>query len=283
MIAIVLATRGRPALLAETIERTLPNIACNDTTLTVIVDDDDSKTLDVASQLPSHKQLFYRVVPRADTLGEKFNLILDRPATVYLYMVDHSPIITPAFDKKYLEANIFPDGIGCIFNRLENPSFSQTYAVTKGLVDRMGYLFPPYFPYWFVDHWLDDIARMIDRWTVVDVELDSRKRPGTQDRREPAFWATFYDAMYSERLACAHRIIDGFGEPQWRKDMLKSRCDYHNQRSVMINNTVRRIQWAPEPFDERYLRVRARAVAMLKDMLKEADVQSRCERSSRAI
>lgn len=270
-LAIALATRGRPGLLAQTIERTLPNIVCDDTTLTIIVDDDDQATLGAAHQLPSDGRLHYMVRPREDTLGGKFNLILERPAIVYMYMVDYAPAVTPGFDRKILDAAaVFPDNIGCIFNKLENPSFSQTYAVTQGLVDCMGFFMPPYFPYWFVDHWLDELAQMIDRWTVAEYELDSTKRPGTQDRREPAFWSMVYDALYEERCACACRIIDGFDEPDWRKAMLKSRCEYHRQHSLMINNGVRATaaQWArsapPEQVDERYRRVRTRAVAMLE-------------------
>ena len=270
-LAIALATRGRPALLAETIERTLPNIVLSSATLTVIIDDDDDVTLDAASQLPSDSRLHYMVRPRQDTLGGKFNLILERQASVYMSMVDYAPAITPGFDRRIMDAAaLFPDGVGCIFNRLENPSFSQNYAVTKGLVDRMGYFMPPYFPYWFVDHWLDELAQMIDRWTVAEYELDTSKRPGTQDRREPAFWSMLYDALYDERRACAHRIIDGFDEPEWRKALLKARCDYHRQHSLMINNGVRATaaQWAravpPEKVDDRYARVRSKAVAMLE-------------------
>jgi hypothetical protein len=249
-LAINLATRGRPEIVRETIERTLGNITSLDTKFVVSVDDDDEATIEA---LRSHYivrdvGVEVSIEPREDTLGEKYNRVLKLypDADVYLVMVDYAPQITHGFDQKILEAaKVFPDGIGVVYNWWANLSFPGINAVTRKLTDLMGYLYPPYFPYWFVDHWLDDIARLIDRISFADVRIDTSKRqsvngqPWTQGMREPEVWATFFDVCVLERRELAFKIIDAMDEPQWRKDLLKRNAKLVEHHSVCINDNVR--------------------------------------------
>lgn len=275
-LAINLATRGRPALLKDTLERTLANMRQESTRLLVSIDDDDVTTLTRFRELPNDDRVRYSILPREDSLGAKYNRILGTPADVYLAMVDYAPHITPDFDTKILDAAAsFPDGIGVVYNRLANLSFPEINAVTTKLAQKMGFFYPPHFPYWFIDHWLDDIARMIDRIAYANVKIDTTKRPGTMDRREPAFWATFFDATSAIRRKTAFDIIGSkdFQEPAWRKKLLLRNAPLIDQRSIMVNNNVRGIaaEWGkaapPEAVDDRYKRVKAAAITMLKKTL----------------
>jgi len=272
-LAISLATRGRPALLKETLERTLPNIRRKSTRLLVSIDDDDIATLTRVRDLPNDDRVRYSIAPREDSLGAKYNRILGTPADVYLAMVDYAPHLTKGFDDKILKAAaIFPDGIGVVFNRYANLSFPEINAVTRNLALRMGYFYPPYFPYWFVDHWLDDIARMIGRIAYVDIVIDVSKRPGTMDRREPGFWATFFDATHVIRERRAREILTDLHDPKWRKTLLERSFPVIAQHSMMINDNVRSIaNWRPEEIDERYRRLKARAVWMMRALLPEIE------------
>jgi len=67
-------------------------------------------------------------------------------------------------------------------------------------VDRLGHIFPELFPYWFVDHWTDDIARLIGRLSFADVahgSIPRRQDPG--NARARLVEATFFDAAYLMR------------------------------------------------------------------------------------
>jgi hypothetical protein len=85
-------------------------------------------------------------------------------------------------------------------------------------------IYPEIFPYWFVDHWLDDVARMIGRISYAEVAVKMDAKPPTQGMREPAFWAYLFDATTEERREIARKIIDSpdFQETEWRKKLLRS-------------------------------------------------------------
>lgn len=274
-LSILLTARSRPELLRWTVETTVPNIREPDTYLIIAIDDDDSdETRQVAIKLAKkHSCVAVSILPREDTLGAKVNRILSIvPADVYLHMVDYRPHLTPGFDTKIIEAaKLFPDGIGVVYNHMANLSFPEINAVTHGLVEHMGYFYPPYFPYWFVDHWLDDIARLIGRIAVADVQTDGSRRPGTHDRRDVAWWATFFDAGVLHRRKMAHAIINSeeFQEPQWRKELLLRHHPLIEERSKMINDSARTTRWhiPPENPDDRYRRAKTAAQALLREWI----------------
>lgn len=267
-VSIVLASRGRPSLLKWTIEQTLEKISRPDTQFVVALDDDDKWTLE--SVLPEGP--IYSILPREDSVGEKANRVLKiAPAEVYIYMVDYAPFATKGFDELVLAATqMFPDGIGVIYNHMVTTEFPGMNAVTHRLADLMGEIYPTWFPYWFTDHWLDDIARMIGyRIAVAPVKSDYSRRPGTRDYREPAFWATLYDALACERRKIAERIFDAsdFVCSDWQKRLLRNHWPLIEQRSEKINNNVRRSgNLMAVPSDERYQRIRARAVEKLREI-----------------
>lgn len=279
-LSIILAARARPELLRRTIETTLPNIHEVDTTFVIAVDDDDPETVAAAMEFHGKNNVSVSVKPREDSFGGKYNRVLtEAPADVFLPMADYAPHITPGFDTKILEAaSLFPDGIGIVYNHMANLSFPDCNGVTAKFAEKMGYVYPPYFPYWFVDHWVDDIAKLIGRISFADVTLDKSKRPGTHDRREVAWWATFYDAGIVHRRKLARSIVrsDDFIEPEWRKKLLLS--DYHmliEGRSKMTNDTARITQWGkpPEAVDDRYRRIKSQAQALLREWLPELEAE----------
>lgn len=271
-LSIILAARGRPLLLASTLAQTLSNIRIASTRLVVALDEDDELTIAAARQF--EPQVTLSIEPREDTVGAKWNRVLRiAPADVYLTMVDHAAHLTPGFDQKVIEAAaVFPDGIGVVYNHLANLTFSEINGVTAGLVTMMGgKIYPELFPYWFVDHWLDDIARIIGRIAFADVWQTPANKPMTQEMREPAFWGTFYDALAPMRREIAQRVIrsDEFEEPGWRKTLLLSHHPFIEERSVMVNNRVRGLSGNKtlDLTEPRYVRVKQQAVSILREML----------------
>lgn len=283
-LAINLATRGRPGRLLNTISRTLVNIRHPETVFWVAADEDDADTIKAASAFGYPVRVSIR--PREDSIGAKWNRVLeDEPgADVYLPMCDDAPHITPGFDVKILaSAAKFPDGICVVFNHLENASFTGIQAVTRKLTAMLGWerdpgpqIYPTTFPYWFVDHWLDDVARIVNRIGFADVWLDS-VQPPTQEMRQPEMWATLFDMQRLVRRRIAHAIIDdpsNIDEP-WRKETLKDPHPLVEGRSRWINDLVRANSglhaWAAQNYpdrDERYVRIKNRAkdiVRAIKD------------------
>lgn len=276
-LVINLVTRGRPEILARTIETTLANITCDDTVLMVSVDEDDTATLTKLRWF-SAPHVVVSVKPREDALGAKFNRMLEIKADLYCNQSDYCPFTSKGFDAKIIEAaSLFPDGIGVVVNPMRNASFSDIYVMTRGLVDKLGFYFPPLFPYWFHDHWIDDTMRLLNRWVMADVAVsyDQSGKPMTQVMREPAWWATFFDCAYMLRRGAAHAIIDGedFEEPALRKAATKTLAGGIEYRSRWINDQVRAqsrdLEWAGRgsPPTEGYMRARVAAANLVPQLI----------------
>jgi len=271
-LSISLASRMGMHLLPTTIKTTLANIERADTRLVVCLDEDDKDSRDYLDYgFLSDDRVIVSIEPQEDSLGEKYNRVLRiAPADVYLVMVDYAPFTTPGFDAKILRAaEIFPDDIGIIYNHLANLSFPEINAVTHRLAELMGGIYPPWFPYWFVDHWLDDIGRMIGRIVAVDVEIDAWRRPGTRFMREPAFWATLYDALGVERREIANRIMDAMWGSSFQKDMLRAGWPLIEERAFILNEQVRQKYGnvMRTPIDDRYARIKERAIVKMHELL----------------
>jgi hypothetical protein len=265
-LALTLATRNRPQLLKMTVDKTLANMAREDTILFVAIDADDTATIAEVMNWEAHPQLTLSIKEREDTVAEKWNRVLaDEPADAYLVMTDYAPLATKGFDQIILDAvALFPDGIGVVCNDLANLSFPKGQVVTSKLAELMGYIYPPYFPYWFVDHWLDDIAKMTGRMVYADFRVDVSARPGTMEMREPGYWATVYDALVSVRHEQANAIIAALQEPFWRKQVLRRNFTLIDQRSTMINSIVRnQVPGNVFSTDERYKRIKEKSVKVL--------------------
>lgn len=276
-LVISLATRNRPKQVVDTINRTLPHIALPNTVLMVQVDDDDQNTIDALKCSDPRVQI--NIKSREDTNAEKWERALVEPADVYLIAADEHPHITPGFDAKILEAAArFPDGIGWVYGHCANASFPAVMGVTAKFVENIGFIFPKYFPYWFVDHWTDDVARMVGRISYADVWTDQTGAGGkTQELREPGWWATFFDAAYLMRRKQAHDIINSsdFQSPDWLKEILLRHHPMIEYRTRWINDSVRQMSRQLEGMhkydlrEPRYLRKKAEALAILPSFLND--------------
>jgi hypothetical protein len=227
---------------------------------------------------PFDSRVHINVAPREDTIAEKWNRALVEPADVYLVAADDDPYVTPGYDAKVLEAAaLFPDGIGMVYGHLANASFSCAVCPTVKFCEKLGHIFPEYFPYWFVDHWTDDLARMIGRISFADIRTDQSRAGKTQEMREPGWWATWFDAAYLMRRQIALGVIgaDDFKVPRWQKQMLRNGFPLIEYRSKWINEHVRAMsaQYAAASGlslrDPRYQRVRARAATMVPKLLSD--------------
>lgn len=276
-VIITLATRNRPKMLAHTLRMMLARIALDDTRIFVAADDDDGPTIDELKRF-CDPRLIVDISPRPDTVAAKWNAALKHPADVYQVMGDDVEIPEQGFDRLVEEAALrFPDGIGVVYGAMVNASFPGIQAITRKMADVLGYIYPEIFPYWFVDHWLCDIAQLIGRISYAPVSLIER-RTGTMGLREPDFWASYFDAHQLTRRRLAHEIIRyHLDEPQWRRDILLRHYPMIEYRSRWINDNVRAMtpelvrQANPGPPDERYLRLKLMAICCLKVLVPELE------------
>jgi hypothetical protein len=284
-LVISLATRGRPEQLLDTVKRSLVNLRHPETEFQIQVDADDQATIEALKDpvplealLPLDTQrLVVNINDREDTIADKWNRAVRTYADVYLVAADDDPYVVEGYDSLILEAaDRFPDGIGMVYGHLANLSFSGAVAPTRRLVELMGgVIFPPLFPYWFVDHWTDDVARIIGRISFANIITDQSKAGRTQEMREPGWWATFYDAAYLMRRRQAHDIINNhdFICPEWQRHLLLTHHPLIEVRSRMINQSVRSQSKQLSAYagnlapDERYNRVKARAIALVPRLL----------------
>lgn len=267
-LSIVLATRRRPGLLFRTVTETLKHIKHPETKLLICADDDDDGTLSMRDKI-TDPRVIWSVKPREDSVGAKYNRVLkEAPADVYMVMVDYAPCVTEGFDNKIIEAaQVYPDGYAVILNWLANGSFSQLNAVTHKLAKKMGGIYPEYFPYWFVDHWLEDVAKQIGRQVFVDVFMDCRNKQPTMGLVEPALWGCLFDLLCVERRDLARSIINSkdFDDTPARKAALIRNEPLVRHWSVMINETLKQMdQGKVDEGDERYMRIRKRGIEMIE-------------------
>ncbi len=272
-LSLNLITRGRPELLRRTIELTLPNISLKTTELMVSCDDDDYASTEVALDYP---EVTVSMRKREDSVGEKVNRVLTvAPNDLYATMVDWAPIITPGFDQIIHEAAAaFLDGYFVINGPLANLSFPCLQVVSHKFVDASaGTIYPEFWPYWFMDHWLDDIGRMIGRMGFAAVNVDQSMRPAkTHELRDVGMWANLYDALAWCRHIQASAIMSrsDFQTPQWMKEALIQYWPQIDLRGRAINHIaassgVEAMRGGEVP-NERYLRIKAKGEGLLAQL-----------------
>ncbi len=278
-LVISLATRGRPQQLLDTIQKDIATLGQNNTVLMVQVDADDQPTIMMLRNMALDKRVQVSVKDREDTIAAKWNRALEEPADLYMIKGDDDPLTGKNVDSKLLDAAmVFPDGLGMVYGHYANLSFPSVMCLTAGMTEQLQCIMPEHFPYWFCDHWTDDIARMIGRIAFADVRTDQSQAKPTQECREPFWWATWFDAAAELRHAIADNLIDLLKDDEgdgWRKKMHRANFPWIDMRSRMINDGVRmnarQLEWmSGQPLslkDERYQRVKEKAIARVPEML----------------
>lgn len=284
MLTIIIPTRSRPVLLQQTLELTMPHVKRDDTRILVCADTDDELTLKYLDAMPKDSRIVYSIQPREDSRAEKYDrALIESPADIYLPTVDCAPLLTSGFDQIILDkAKLFPDGVGCVYAEMANASFPKLQAITAKLIDKLGYMYCPDYPFWFIDHDMDDICRMIGRYVCTDIVLENASlRPAKTHRlRDLKFWVNFFDLSALRRRALAHSIIDSpdFDCPAWQKEMLKTWHHVVEARSWYIScgvsSAAKQIEESrgnDGPPDEGYLRLKAKAEIKMREMFIEAE------------
>jgi hypothetical protein len=284
-VALCMASRGNPRHLFETLHANLRHCALPETKAVVGLDQDDP-TLVAAQTLIealASERIVVSIAPRADTIGAIYNRCATAvDADLYINGADDLRFVTPGWDKLLAEAANFPDEIGVVgFGEMPVPSWLPACeAVTRRLIDKMGYFLQDYTPYWWMDTWLFEIATMIGRTRYVPIQIDFVGEMRTRGMRELLYWARFFDETRRSRRAVAEAILSSsdFAESPESKQRLRNDLDQlcgEFERGNAVLRDSAHAGWVESigydaPADERYQRVKDRSLAVLQNLERSA-------------
>ncbi len=279
-----IASRGHPRQLRETLSATLAMAKLPDTKITVALDSDDPQAAGVAEKLAKldAERIIVSIAEREDSLGAKYNRAAAAyDADIYVMLTDDEQIATPDWDKMLVDAAAwYPDGIFCIYFGSPPVPSSQPagFAVSKKLVEMMGFFLSPYHPYWWHDTTLHEIVQFCGRSVNVDVQMSYPYGYGkTRGLRDVSYWATFFDMLRPQRWEIAQRIIDSSEnlDPLYRKIKLKQAVNQFAQQFQQSNSGLRDPLSARQfeigqsydaPADERYQRIYKASQKIMADI-----------------
>lgn len=279
-LTLCIASRGRPLDLLRVIEETDRRIANPyNTIISVALDKDDDSIPVVLPVTRSH--LVWSVAAREDSLGEKYNRCAENArADVYVLGADDNVFVTDGWDD-LIRARMmeFSDSFGFVyFGRLDGTLPTQM-AIPSQLIEAQGALFPTYWPFWFHDTWTDEIAHKTGRILWADIAVEEiNDRGKSRGLRDVKFWTELFEATRSEREFTGEMLSRRFN-PGWlttqllqRKDILRmffqSRT-YRLRDPATAGHFEKRMSF-DAPIDERYIRIKQKAEAMLSGKTEKA-------------
>ena len=225
LIALLCITRGRPEKLVQSVEAAAKKAADPaNLDMWVYVDDDDAATRELIDSKWDQTIAFrinWLVLQRPRMLGEGFNELWRRSSNASLYMgfPDDYTVVTQNWDAEI--RNTMCDksandlALGYLCDPLEPNSTVTIMVETAKWANFTGQFLIPYFPFWYGDVWLQQIADMLDRRYYIDVgmlPIDASNKK-TQNMWDLYFWRRFFQILLLERIDTAQNMLDHIHPP----------------------------------------------------------------------
>ena len=280
-VCLCIASRDRPGELTRTITEAMKLATMPNTIAAVALDEDDKSSL----ILPDLYRAITDIAPREASLGAKYNRatkIAAGETDMVVLGVDDAYPSNPGWDQKLADAAAkFTDGVGVVFfgeKRAHPYDLPDGIAVTRKWIEQVGFFCSPYFPFWWHDTWIDELAKLIGRYVWADVtwEKHGKSEVGghkTTRMREVTWWARFFDATRQMRVDTALRMINASDDPPYLKAQLRQemqwKCDILWQRNGRVRDhghQYERDYGATYEPDAGYDQIKAEAVAMMEKM-----------------
>ncbi len=278
-VCICIPSRGRPEELSKTVAAGSFKAEYPSTSFAIALDDDD----------PSEYTGGHRA-PRENSLGAKYNRAASyAPAdtTLYVLGVDDCYPKDSGWDVALRDAaEKFKDGVGVVYfgPRSADPfQLPEGIAVTKGWIDQVGVFCPTYFPYWWHDTWIDELARFTGRYVWANIDWHKHgatEAPGkhkTMRMREVSWWAKFFDATRQMRVDKAVEMLNRLDYPEWLRAQLKQemlmKANHLWRRNGGLRDNGKQFEreyGAESAPDPGYDQIKAEASAMLAEINKRA-------------
>lgn len=213
-LTILTPTRHRPDQLRAMARALGATLARKDRVVhRIYVDDDDAATLALARsgeiEALAGYPLRWTVGPRPRLLSDAWNRLWREsdPQSLLIGICDDLEFRTPGWDE-VLRRHLAPFTDGLAVGYIPDPQYPNSLILPCGtgrIFSEMGYFTAPYFPYWFADAWLDEIALMIERRVTIPIALDHEKGK-THGMRNLPFWWEFYHRTRIERQEVAEKL-----------------------------------------------------------------------------
>jgi hypothetical protein len=196
----------------------------------VYVDHDDEVTKKfIASNIHATYpyQIHWWLGERTQTQGEMTNILWQHSTTnasIYIPAPDDYVFNTPHWDETIRATfNRYPNRILLAYPDEPTASAEQvTFIILSAeWINSLGHFLTAYFPYWYDDTWLDQVAQMVQRKIKVEIQVNPQGNKGKTIRmRNLRFWSYFFHHTHDERVADAERLrqaIYGEGTPEYRR------------------------------------------------------------------
>jgi hypothetical protein len=217
-ISILMATRGRPEMLAEEIGTLKINtVQKHKVKLWIYVDDDDDVTRNAidAGKFPDPGfPIHWHFGPRPGALGQCHQALWNasgRVSEIYTISVDDVRFETHGWDEIVRGAfEDCRDGVLLAFAHDPNAPQATFPFIGWGFLKTLGYekIFPGIFIYWFDDKWIEQIAAMAGRYVKIPITMSPIGDKGlTQRMRCMPFWTRFCQLTVIERKDSAEKLI----------------------------------------------------------------------------
>ena len=210
-ISLLLPTRGRPVMLQnlfDSIKETTLDKRLID--LWVYVDEDDELTrsfIDSKVWIKYGFDINWIVEEKLNVgPGQLDNELWKKCAAnsgIYMGLADDYIFVTKHWDEVVRQAfRRYPDRILLAYPEDPVAPGVVTFVILSAeWLNISGRLFPEYFPFWFVDAWIDQVAQMIQRKVKLDMRMEPQGGKGkTQGMKNLVFWDRFFDNMLDERI-----------------------------------------------------------------------------------
>lgn len=204
-IAILIPSRNRPRMLSAVITALHEmESGKNEVHYWVGYDKDDQLTGDeILGWIPTGVEVPKEII----TIGSIWNNLAQQAnADIYSCMIDDAFPITPHWDKAMTSMAIQYEAFS--WYEVSAPWNVGYPTCTKSWLDKIGYIVPEHFPFWFCDTWFQEMVNFVTRRPVPVSQSMSlfSKQEATQNLRDLDFWWGFFSAMRKIRLreAFAH-------------------------------------------------------------------------------
>lgn len=217
-ICLIMATRGRPEMLAEVFAALKTHTAqMEKVSLWLYVDQDDAitrKAIDDGRLNDAGIRVHWHIGAQTSGLCETQHTLWHnsgRTAEIYMVLADDVLFDTPGWDDIIrVTSTKHPDGIflACPFDPMS--ADTSTYPIFGWRwLETLQKIFPGHFPYWYDDRWVHQIGEMAGRYERLPiVMLPIRGKGKTRRMRDLPFWARFFQLSLDERKESAKKLID---------------------------------------------------------------------------
>ncbi len=217
-ICLIMATRGRPHMLAEVFTALKQHTVQKEkVSLWLYVDEDDATTRKAIADGTLNDagvQLHWHIGQQTSGLGQMQQILWEvsgRTAEVFMVLGDDVRFDTLGWDNILRDtAAKFPDGIFLASPHDPMTADTCTYPVFGwNWLETLQSLFCGHFPFWYDDRWVHQIGEMAGRYAWLPIVVQPVGGKGkTRRMRDVPFWARFFQLALDERKDSAEKLID---------------------------------------------------------------------------